>query len=149
MEPLSAGASVIAVVSLTFQVVEGISKLREFFESIQNAPSEIRTILKDLTQLSAVVGSIQVDEQRCNDVLSVCMDKIKLLNDIISDFELPLVSTSRKRLQWAAIKAARKSATLKKLRESLEETKNTLVLGLLAKSLSVKYVRLPSFKRDR
>ena len=135
MDGLSGAASGIAVVSLTFQIVESISKLQDFFESMQGAPAFVATIRKDLAQCSSILGSINLDEQRYKDVLTTCMDKIVVLSAIIDDLEPGFQSTSRKHRKWTAFRTARRVPILKNFRETLEETKTTLVLALQARHL--------------
>ncbi|KAF7513741.1 hypothetical protein GJ744_007792 [Endocarpon pusillum] len=136
MDGLSSAASGIAVVSLTFQVVESISKLRDFFESMNSAPAVVKQIMKDLQQLSFILDGITVDEKRYTDVLTTSMHKLNQLNTIIGELEPGFESASKKCRQWAAFRTARKLPILKRFRETLEETKTTLILALQAKSLS-------------
>jgi hypothetical protein len=133
LDGLSGAASSIAVVSLTFQILESISKLHEFVESMRMAPREIKLITKDLTQLSAI---LRLDDQRYDDVLITCMEKIDVLSTITDELELGFQSAIHKQRRWTAFRKARKGAILKRLRETLEETKSNLSLALQAKNLS-------------
>jgi hypothetical protein len=96
MDGLSSAASGVAVVSLTFQIVEGISKLHDFFDSMKKAPKFVAIIVNDLAQLSSILDSINVDEQKYNDVLTTCMDKIKDLNAITDELEPAFRSTNQR-----------------------------------------------------
>lgn len=136
MDGLSGAASGMAVVSLTFQVVESISKLLDFFESMESAPEVIKQIMEDLQQLSSILGGIKVDEKRYQDVLSTGMHKLNKLNNIIEELEPGFRSTSKKCRQWTAFRTVRKGSILKRFRETLGETKTTLILALQAKNLS-------------
>lgn len=135
MDGLSGAASGIAVVSLTFQIVESISKLRDFFESIKTAPAVVATIVKDLSQLASILDIIKVDGSISNDVLTTCMDKIKDLNAFTDELEPGFRSANRKTRRWAAFTAARKSSVISKFRATLEETKTTLILALQTRHL--------------
>lgn len=55
MEGLSAAASGIAVVSIAVQLANSIKSLCEFWGSVQDAPDDIRAIVKELGLLSAVL----------------------------------------------------------------------------------------------
>lgn len=135
MDGLSGAASGIAVVSLTFQIVESISKLRDFFDSMKMAPAVVELIAKDLAQLSSILDGIKVDVRRYSDVLTTCMEKIKDLNAIIEELEPGFQSANQKIRKWAAFRTARKGAIMQRFRVTLEETKSTLVLALQAKSI--------------
>lgn len=135
MDGLSGAASGIAVVSLTLQIVESISKLHDFFESMQGAPASVAAIRKDLGQLSSILDSLMLDEERFDDVLATCMDKIAVLSAIIEDLEPGFQSRSHRNRKWTAFRTARKGIVLKNFRETLEETKTTMVLALQAKHL--------------
>ena len=135
MDGLSGAASGIAVVSLTFQIGESISKLSDFFESIKTAPAVVATIVKDLSQLASILDIIKVDGSISNDVLATCMDKVKDLNAFTDELEPGFRSASRKTRRWTAFTAARKSSVISKFRVTLEETKTTLILALQARNL--------------
>ena len=96
MEDLSGAASgiAIAIASLTIQIVESISKFHDFFESMKMASKEVTLITKDLAQLMSILDCIKTDEKRSNDVLTTCMDKIKVLNAIIGGIEPGIQSSS-------------------------------------------------------
>jgi len=99
MDGLSGAASGIAVVSLTFQIVESISKLRKFFESIKMAPEVITHVVKDLRQLSSILGTIQAGTSIPSDVVTTCVDKIENLYAITDELEPGFRSTNRKTRQ--------------------------------------------------
>jgi hypothetical protein len=135
MDGLSGTASGIAVVSLTFQIVESISKLRNFFESIKTAPKDIARIVENLQQLSSVLSTTQAMP---SDLVSTCMDKIRSLHVITDELEPGFRSSNRKTRQWTSFKAAHKDEVLRRFRIALEETKTTLTLALQIKNLSLR-----------
>ncbi|KAF7514073.1 hypothetical protein GJ744_004398 [Endocarpon pusillum] len=114
MDGLSGAASGIAVVSLTFQIVERISKLREFFESIKTAPAVVATITKDLSQLVSILEDMKGGGTIKNDVLATCMDKVNDLDALTNELEPGFQSASRKTRTWTAFTAARKSSVISK-----------------------------------
>jgi hypothetical protein len=59
MDGLSAAASAIAVVSLGVQIAESLRELCDFWDSIQEAPEDIKAILKDLRILELVISDIR------------------------------------------------------------------------------------------
>ena len=84
MDGLSAGASVIAVVSVALQLVESVKHLYDFWESIEEAPESVRDIAKELNVLSTILASIANPAllQRPNPdmtlVLETCMSLVLL-----------------------------------------------------------------------
>jgi hypothetical protein len=138
MDGPSGAASGVAVISLTFQIVEGISKLRDFFDSMKKAPKFVAVTVNDLGQLSSIIDGINVDEQKYNDVLTTCMDKIKDLKAITDELEPGLQSTNQRVRQWTVFRAVRKDAAIKRFRDMLEETKSTLILALQFKNFSLR-----------
>jgi len=83
MEGLSTAASVIVVVSLTIQLAESVKKLRDFWNSIKQAPEDIRAIATDLELLSSVLAEIACEAQHVEPdaslvaVLGGCSIKVK------------------------------------------------------------------------
>lgn len=136
MDGLSGAASGIAVVSLTFQIVESISKLHDFFESMTSAPGDVKLITEDLRQLSSILNAIGLDEKIYKEVEITCVEKIEKLNSIAEELEPGFQSSSKRQRRWTAFRTARKVSVLKKLRETLEETKTTLILALQTKALT-------------
>lgn len=63
MEGLAAASSVIAVVSIAVQLADSIQKLCDFWESVQDAPEEIRGVIDDLKVLQLVVDELRHNEE--------------------------------------------------------------------------------------
>lgn len=63
---------------------------------MKKAPKFVAIIVNDLAQLSSILDSINVDEQKYNDVLTTCMDKIKDLNAITDELEPGFRSTNQR-----------------------------------------------------
>jgi hypothetical protein len=59
MDGLSAGASVISVVSIAIQLADGVKKLLSFWDSVQNAPDNVKAMTKGLGVLSVVLDNIE------------------------------------------------------------------------------------------
>lgn len=93
MDGLSSAASGIAVVSLAFQLAESIIKLYDFWDTVQEAPDEVRAIVKDRKLLRAVLNDIESNTQQydsdpsLSDVLESAIDKVKSLDAIVTEFE--------------------------------------------------------------
>lgn len=135
MDGLSGAASGLAVVSLTIQLADSIKKLCDFWDSVQDAPNDIRAIVKEMRLLSAVLEGIQLNEldygpdPTTRSVLETCADKVKTLFGLVDDLEPGFTSMSKRVRKWSALKATLRSEKIKKFRVSLEETKITLILA--------------------
>jgi hypothetical protein len=104
----------------------------------KKAPKFVAVTVNDLGQLSSIIDGINVDEQKYNDVLTTCMDKIKDLKAIADELEPGLQSTNQRVRQWTVFRAVRKDAAIKRFRDMLEETKSTLILALHFKNFSLR-----------
>lgn len=135
MDGLSAGASGFAVVSIAIQLAESIKTFSEFIGSIREAPADIESILSELQILSSTLNDIQPYRSQCNanstlkDVLENLQRKISAFMTLVNQYKPGLDSTSRRIRKWNAVKIAFNSKKFKKLRESLNETKITLILA--------------------
>ncbi|KAI0148396.1 hypothetical protein GGR57DRAFT_515374 [Xylariaceae sp. FL1272] len=134
MEGLSVAASGIAVVSVAFQLLEECIKLRDFWESVRDAPEEVGIIFDDLKILSALLEDIDRNGETSPAVtmgLISCKAKIKNLNRIIEGFDACFRSDSRRERWWGRFKATTRTKQLKDFRDSLNETKSTIMLAIL------------------
>lgn len=134
MDGLSAVASGVAVVQVTFQLVESFKKLCEFWKSIKEAPEEIRAISADLELLSSVLIQVAHETQHAEPdatliaALNGCCVKVKTLTTILNEIEPGFASKSLRIRKWTAFKAVLKHGELKKFQEALERLKGTLLL---------------------
>ncbi|KAL8817209.1 MAG: hypothetical protein Q9191_008190 [Dirinaria sp. TL-2023a] len=130
MEGLATAASVAGVI----QLVGSVRKLYEFWDSIKDAPEEIRAIALDLRLLLSVLAEIASDAQHAEPdqtleaVMEACHFKVKALNAIVNEIEPNLVSSSSLVKKWAAVKGVLKAKKINKFRDSLGELKITLML---------------------
>lgn len=134
MEGLSAAASSIAVVSLAVQLADSVKKLCDFWESIKEAPSDMKEISTDLELLSGVLTDIAYEAQHVGPnatllaSLDACSFKVKRLVTLLDEIEPGFASTSSRVRKWTAFKAVLKSGKLTKFQEALERLKGTLLL---------------------
>ncbi|KAE9367954.1 hypothetical protein N431DRAFT_486938 [Stipitochalara longipes BDJ] len=135
MDGLSSTASVFAVVSLTTDILAGIAKLYTLYQSIKDAPQDISSLLQDLQQLCAALHYIEQQQQGFLDaaiktLLTACTEKVATLQRIVETIFLGLQSTKTKKKIWNSYKAVQNKDRIIALRQSLEETKSTLILVL-------------------
>ncbi|KUJ18612.1 uncharacterized protein LY89DRAFT_667688 [Mollisia scopiformis] len=74
------------------------------------------------------------------DALEHCDSKVQLLLSIVREFEPDFTKHSGRVRLWKAFKAARKEKKLKRFRDSLQETKTTLLLALCRIQMPPAYV---------
>ena len=138
MDVLSSASSAFAVVSLAIEVGDKIKKLCDFWNSIQEAPKEVRRIARDLTIISHVLEDIREDAQSARPharatsaslaALDQCSDSVDLLQRLLDELEPGLLSEKRRIRRWSAFKAAWKGERIRKFQEGLRDMKMTLIL---------------------
>ena len=135
MDGLSAAASGMAVVSLAFQLGESLKHLRDFWDSVKEAPDDIHAIQEDLGLLSAVLAEMANEVQESGPdqtlmrALKACRDKVNKLTNITNDMEPGFASRSLRIRKWTAFKAVLKSEKIHKFQKVLEGVKSTLILA--------------------
>ena len=133
MEVLSAAASGMTVVTVAVQLAEGFKKLCDFWNSMKDAPEDIRAISADLKTLSNLL--IQIAHEAQHDepdttlitALNGCSVKVKALNKILNEIEPGFSSTKSRVRQWTAFKAGVKRGKLTKFQMALDRIKVTLL----------------------
>jgi hypothetical protein len=148
-----------AVVSLALQLAGGLIKLYDFWGTVQDAPHEVSEMLMDLKLLSRILNELvnrKDPSPHVKDALEHCDTKVEartpfsnplqensntfqVLLSIVREFEPDFTKHSSRVRMWKAFKAARKKQKLKRFRDSLQETKTTLLLALIPQ-LYVSYV---------
>ncbi|KAF4631032.1 hypothetical protein G7Y89_g7100 [Cudoniella acicularis] len=132
---ISWGASVIAVISLAFQLADCVKELHEFWASVREAPSDLQPIVDDLKLLSTVLSEMAAQSSRnhsnstMDDVLKVCMRQIEELQAITNELEKGFTSARMRTRIWSAIKAKFKEEKIEKFRLALINFKTTLLLA--------------------
>ena len=136
MDGLSGAASGIAVVSLAIQLGDGIKKLCDFWDSVKEAPDDVRAITADLKLLSSVLAEIASEEQHfepdptLETALKACCDNVTKLVRIANDMEPGFASKKPRIRIWTAFRAAIKGESIQKSQKVLEGLKSTLTLAL-------------------
>ena len=127
MDGLSAAASVM-------QLAESFKKLYDFWNSIKEAPEDIRAISVDMQNLSNILSQIANETQHVEPdatliaVLNGCCVKVKTLNTLLNDIEPGFASKKYRVRQWTAFKAVLKHGKLMKYQVALDRLKIDLLL---------------------
>ncbi|KAF7505888.1 hypothetical protein GJ744_012423 [Endocarpon pusillum] len=122
-----------AVVEIALQLANGFVKLHDFWTTIQEAPEEIADMVSELKCLSDLLSEIATQQYNGRGILSAmerCARKVKVLHEIVQEFEPNFTSNLGRVRFWNKLKAARKKQKLREFRDSLQETKTTLILAL-------------------
>jgi HPt (histidine-containing phosphotransfer) domain-containing protein len=88
MDGLSGAASVIGVVSLAIQLADSVKKLLNFWDSVQNAPDNVKAMAKGLRVLSVVLDNIEThqklhgEDQTTTELLDSCRDHVTALMNL-------------------------------------------------------------------
>lgn len=131
---MEAAGCALAAASITIQLADIIRKLYGFWESVEDAPNEVRTIVQDLKLLERVLNDIQHEEQLhgldplTDNILRNCTSKANHLLALVNQFASGDESKNWRSRKWVAVKVTFQSGRLDKFRRSLEEMKTTLIL---------------------
>jgi len=129
-------------------------RLYQFWDSLRNAPDDVKVIKNDLMLLTNVLGDIAQEKDLSPAVrltLESCQDKVKVsditfakgstiavlssiqeLDSIVREFDSKFTSSTSKRERlWTALKVTAKSQQFQKFREALSSVRSTLMLGLM------------------
>lgn len=123
MDPLSVGASVIAVVGATGKVIKGIHRLK----TLHDAPRELDDLLAEVSQFEIVVQAIKEANDSPGPGLATLLERAqKVLVEFQSliEYKLTEAGTSNKvdRWQWT-----RSSKDVERLRGKLRDVTANLV----------------------
>ena len=137
MDGLSGAASVIAVGSLGIQLAETVKKLYDFWNSVHDAPRDIREITKELRILLELLKEMENVEltssiemrQFIHNAAESCLEKVEALLEFVRRFESQ-DDHKRKRRTWNSIKMVMQKDKIENFSESIEAVKSTLLIGL-------------------
>jgi len=127
----------LSAVSLGVQIAESISRLRNIFTAIRDAPSSITSLLDEVSVLSLVLNDIDQSIQdgsfhppayrdSLQRSLQLCNASKNALEALLRDLENDI----RKAKKWGSVKAGWwKKEKIAELRGRIEGAKSTLVLA--------------------
>ena len=112
MDPLSVGASVIAVVGATGKVIKGIHRLK----ALQNAPRELDDLLAETSQFELVVQAVRNAHQAPRPELERLLEtarSILLDFETLIEYKLTEAGTSNKVDRWHWIRSSKEAERLR------------------------------------
>jgi len=138
MDPLSAGASVLAFLGLAGNLSKGLKLTYDFWSSIEDAPEDIRFIAHDVNQIADLLEYIEQNEsgywhhQPTRTAVKNWSEVVQAVTAFVNELEPGFASSNWRVRKWTAMKAASRDEKLKKLQLRLSGTKSSLSLSLKA-----------------
>jgi len=139
MAGIGEASSIIAIVSLAIQLGDSIKKFCNFWESIQEAPREVRIISRDLSIVSDVLEDIRQEAESSRPysrtlsaslaALEQCTDSLETLQELIDGLEPGFSSQEWKIRKLTASKTAWKGEKIRRFQDGLRDMKLTLILA--------------------
>ena len=136
MDPLSLGASVIAIVGVTGKVIKGIRSLK----ALRDAPRELDDLLDEVSQFETIIRAVQnASQDTGSDLKGLIETAQRILTELESliEHKLTEVGTSKKVDRWQWIRSPK---DVKRLRGRLQDVTGNLVALL---GVNSRYVRHP------
>jgi predicted small secreted protein len=101
MEGVAAASSVIAVVGLAAQVVQGCNYLRGIFDDAKNAPQELHFLNVELRIIENIVSKIDGGEtnEEYQHALDFCLEALMKLKSVVEKYSAGDLTSGRRR-QW-------------------------------------------------
>jgi hypothetical protein len=154
MDGLSAAASAFSVVSLAVQLIQLTQSLRDFFNDVSGAPSEIRRLTLSLIQLDSILRDVQVvtEMQQAQEgapsallsllaSLEACGEKLLLLKKIVDSSEQRLRDSGRISRHWESFKVVFKKKDMERFGEYLQQSIQFLTTAMTMNLMVLKYVQ--------
>jgi hypothetical protein len=128
-EALGIAGSVVSFVGLVGQVAQGVNYLYSFFNSMQDAPSDIKSLAAELKLLGTILDEVNrdvADSAALRAALQLCKDIITELEGLVQKSNLTSKQSRVKRL-WSQMSTAFRNEEFRKYIERLERAKITLL----------------------
>ncbi|TGO11230.1 hypothetical protein BTUL_0114g00070 [Botrytis tulipae] len=138
-DPVGFTASVIGIATLAVQLGDALRKAAEFWEAVQDAPSDIRRLSKQLRLVASVFHTIRLEyetgsiptnfESMVKDALELAKDDIDQLSEFISELSRNLsVANGSLGRHWRKVQMVLKASKIERFRDNLESVKTTMAL---------------------
>jgi hypothetical protein len=133
-EALGIAGSVVSFVGLAGQVAQGVNYLYNFFNSIQDAPKDIKSLAAELKIVGTILDEVNrdvVDSACLRAGFQHCKDIIADLDGLVQKSNLASKQSKAKRL-WSQMSTAFRNEEFRKYIEKLERAKTTLLHANMA-----------------
>ncbi|KAF7891646.1 hypothetical protein EAF00_007948 [Botryotinia globosa] len=136
-DPVGFTASVIGIATLAVQLGDALRKAAEFWEAVQDAPSDIRRLSKQLRLVASVFHTIRLEyetssiptnfESMVKDALELAKDNIDQLSELISKLSRNLsIANGSLGRQWRKVQMVLKASKMERFRDNLGSVKTTM-----------------------
>jgi hypothetical protein len=132
-EALGVAGSVVSFIGLAGQIAQGVNYLYNFFDSVQDAPSDIRLLVEELKALGDVLDEVdgdQIDTAPLQTALQRCKDVIRDLEGLVQKSKLTSEQSKTRKL-WSQMGTAFRNEKFRKYIERLERAKTTVLYARL------------------
>ncbi|THV53952.1 hypothetical protein BGAL_0038g00300 [Botrytis galanthina] len=131
-------ASGMGVASLGLQLMDGVRKLKQFWDEVKEAPEDIQYALEELDALSLVLSDIHTSNSNLPSIASAtvtkCLELCRRGTDILNTTVKDLNGAISKRRKIGSAKVVLKKDTLDKFRNRLRDAQYMLMLSRLTYS---------------
>lgn len=126
-------ASGMGVASLGLQLMDGVRKLKQFWDEVKEAPKDIQHVLEELDALSLVLSDIHTSNPNLPSIPSAtvtkCLELCRRGTDILNTTVKDLNGAIAKRRKIGSAKVVLKKDTLDKFRNRLRDAQYMLMLS--------------------
>ncbi|KAN0122653.1 hypothetical protein V8E51_000979 [Hyaloscypha variabilis] len=147
-EALGVAGSVVSFIGLAGQIAQGVNYLYNFFDSVQDAPSDIRLLVEELKALGDVLDEVdgdQIDTAPLQTALQRCKDVIRDLEGLVQKSKLTSEQSKTRKL-WSQMGTAFRNEKFRKYIERLERAKTTVLYARLQAHGSLHQQQLSGIK---
>ncbi|KAM3077073.1 hypothetical protein ACMFMF_004989 [Clarireedia jacksonii] len=125
-------ASGMGIASLGLQLLDNVKKLKEFWDSVKEAPDDVRHALTELEILRTIIDAIPKNDAdmpaipaaSSAECLKLCYQVLTLLEELLRDMSQRI----EKRITRGSIRVVLKKGTIDKFRDRLRNAQDMLVL---------------------
>jgi hypothetical protein len=132
-EALGVAGSVVSFIGLAGQIAQGVNYLYNFFDSVQDAPSDIRLLVEELKALRDVLDEVdgdQIDSAPLQTALQRCKDVIRDLEGLVQKSKLTSEQSKPRKLS-SQMGTAFRNEKFRKYIERLGRAKTTVLYARL------------------
>ena len=146
-------SGIFATVAVGMQIFETIQKTRKFLQSVQNAPHEVKALLRTLDQLHLTieeVNSLVEQHQKYTGLpystkllemaLQNCYFSVKSLDVTVNDLQTKFARARKIRRAWISVAVTLKREDIEKLQSRIAESMSYLTTALLINSSNFAFV---------
>lgn len=128
-EALGVAGSLTSFIGLAGQVAQGVNYLYNFFNSMKDAPKDIRSLATELKILGTILAEVNrdgIDSAPMRAALQCCKDATGDLEGLVRKSNLT-TDQSKARRVWSQMGVAFRNEKFRKYTDRLERAKTTLL----------------------